>query len=131
MSTKPNRLVLIEPDSSRWELIRSVLANSSSGLGFEVVSNLSEAQPHVNGTPHPMVFSALSPVADPAEDDSKLEISSFSHAMRGSLGIILNATFLLKRIKPDDVAQRENYLAMIEEEVKNMNKTLSDLQKGQ
>jgi hypothetical protein len=149
MCSKSNRIILIEPDSTRLKLIRSALAESSSPLEFKVVSSQAEAQLHLDGSTSTMVFSALSlPVlsdeaggnAEPEKSNSTgslpdqqqeaailaSKLSNFSHALRGSLGVILNSTFLLKRKGAADHALLAQYLDVIEQQVMTAQQILSD-----
>jgi hypothetical protein len=148
MSSKPHQIILIEPDSTRLKLIRSSLPESSSPLEFQVVSSQAEAQLHLDGSTSAMVFSVLSlPVLSDEAGNAESEksnstgslpdqlqeaailapkLSKFSHALRGSLGVILNSTFLLKRKGAADHALLAQYLDVIENQVMAAQQILSD-----
>jgi signal transduction histidine kinase len=61
-----------------------------------------------------------------AKDDYRKMASQLSHALRGPLGVILNAAFLLKRKGTKDGAALEKYLTIIEEQAETVERMLSD-----
>jgi signal transduction histidine kinase len=148
MCIKPHRILLIEPDSTRGELIRAALAESPPALEFQVVSSLAEAQSQLDSSPPGMVFLSLSlqklgseaggdagaerknfdnlPDRQPETAGFAAQIANLSHALRGSLGVILNATFLLKRKGAEDQVLLEKYLDVIEQEAMAAGQILSD-----
>jgi hypothetical protein len=148
MCSKPNRILLIEPNPTRCNLLRSILAESSPALEFQVVSSLAEAKAQLDGSPSAMVFSALTleklpgdadgdakaerndfdnlPAQQPETDDSAARHANFSHALRGSLGVIINAAFVLKRKGAEDQVLLEKYLDVIEQETMAAEQILSD-----
>ncbi len=145
MPVKPHQIILIEPDSMRAEQIRSILAKNSSAVEFEVVSSMAEARLQVERFPSAMVFSAQSarellgetdrdtetggdiPSVGQAEAGSdSAKLATLSHALRGSLGVILNAVFLLKRKGAEDRVLFEKFLEIIKQETESAERILSE-----
>jgi hypothetical protein len=123
----PNRIILIEPDSARLERLRKLLAETPRRFSIQAVSNESEIEPSPDGE-SPAVF-----ISPPSQQDFEGEksgvkdprLSSLSHALRGTLGVILNSVFLLKLKGGQDEALLEKYLDLIEQAVMDAQEILS------
>ena len=58
---------------------------------------------------------------------SPQQLANLCHDLRGSLGVILNATFILKHKGAEDRNLLEKYLEVIEREISTADQLLSDL----
>jgi signal transduction histidine kinase len=148
MDGKRTRVVLIEPDASRREFIRSALVDASPELEFQVLSDLSEMQSELEGALPALAFSTVHlqqhagplgyPVASGLEkhpdfsaknsdsDEFKKLVSRLSHDLRNPLGVIANAVYVLKRKGAEDAVILEKYLEVIEQETMAIEQILTD-----
>jgi hypothetical protein len=123
----PNRIILIEPDPARLERLRKLLAETPRLFSIQAVSNESEIEPSPDGK-SPVVF-----ISPPSQQDFEGEksvikdtrLSSLSHALRGTLGVILNTVFLLKLKGGQENAPLEKYFDNIEQAVMDAQEILS------
>jgi hypothetical protein len=144
MCRRPDRIVLIEPDAARRELLLAILANRTAVAEIGVFSSEAEARSVPGDCRSAVLFAALSPLghpgkshyrslpvsdagaALPAQDDGLVApLAQFAHAVRGSLSVILNSVFVLKR-KGDDERILHEFLDLIEHQVKALEPALAD-----
>jgi signal transduction histidine kinase len=148
MDSKRTRIVLIEPDASRREYIRSALVDASPELEFQVLTDLSEMQSELEGALPALAFSTIHlqrqvgmpdalvaaglekypefPAKQSDSDEFKKLVSRLSHDLRNPLGVIANAVYVLKRKGTEDAVILEKYLEIIEQETVAIEQILTD-----
>lgn len=144
MSRKPDRIALIEADAARRELLRAIVTDSASAAKIQVFSSEAEARSQLDDCRSAIFFAALPPADRPAkserrrqppsgpaakslaeDDGSESPLADFAHAVRGSLGVIQNSVFVLKRKGSDEHILNE-FLELIEQQVKTLGPALAD-----
>jgi hypothetical protein len=145
MCIKPHRILIIEPDTTRAQLLRSIVQESASAAEFQVVASAAEARSLLEESRPVMLYSAL-PFAEfpdeagsrcepelsaaanpPADNDGHAEqLAEFAHGLRGSLGIIQNSVFILRRKGAGDNPGLNEFLDLIEQQVSAVGQALTD-----
>jgi hypothetical protein len=144
MCSKPNRIALIEPHAARRALLRAILADGAVAAQVGVFASEAEAQSPLEDGRATMFYTAPSPagratknehgsqpstdaIADPfaKKDGLASPLADFAHAVRGSLGVIQNSVFVLRRKGADERVLQE-FLELIEQQVKTLEPALAD-----
>jgi hypothetical protein len=145
MCNNPHRILIIEPDTTRAQRLRSIVEESAPSAEFQVVASAAEARSLLEESRPTMLYSALPRASLPNETSGRNEpdlcaadnpiaandghaeqLAEFAHGLRNSLGIIQNSVFVLRLKGAGDNAALNEFLDLIEQQVETAGQALTD-----